>query len=70
MPKPPKRGRPKLPKDQVRTVITLRLTPSERREFEKRAHRDGLRLPDWIRKALTAEARRSTASGTGRINCQ
>jgi hypothetical protein len=47
-----KAGRPKLPKGQVKNVIAIRLTDAEKREYESRAERAGLRLSDWIRRAL------------------
>jgi hypothetical protein len=47
-----KAGRPKLPKTQIKNVIAIRLTDSEKREFEERAAREGLRLSDWIRQTL------------------
>jgi len=49
---PSKRDRSKvieITKDEVRNVIAIRLTESEKREFEERAQRAGLRLSDWIR---------------------
>ena len=51
-PKKRKAGRPKLPKAQVKNVIAIRLTDSEKREYEAKAEQAGLRLSDWIRQAL------------------
>jgi hypothetical protein len=45
-------GRPKLPKGEVKNVIAIRLSDSEKQEYEQRAERAGLRLSDWIREAL------------------
>jgi hypothetical protein len=47
-----KAGRPKLSKGQVKNVIAIRLTDAEKREYESRAKQAGLRLSDWIRRAL------------------
>jgi predicted DNA binding CopG/RHH family protein len=47
-----KAGRPKLPKDQVNHVIAVRLSESERSEYERRASKQGLKLSDWIRQTL------------------
>jgi len=47
-----KAGRPRLPKGQVRNVIAIRLTETEKRDYEQRAMRAGLSLSDWIRRAL------------------
>jgi len=45
-------GRPKLPKGQIKNVIAIRLSDSEKAEYERRAAERGLRLSDWIRQAL------------------
>jgi hypothetical protein len=45
-------GRPKLPKAQVKNVIAIRLSDSEKRDYEERASRLGLSLSDWIRQTL------------------
>ena len=45
-------GRPKLPKGQVKNVIAVRLSDSEKHEYEARAERAGLSLSDWIRRSL------------------
>ena len=47
-----KAGRPKLPKGQIKNVIAIRLTDAEKREYEARAERAGVRLSDWIRQTL------------------
>ena len=47
-----KAGRPALPKGQVKNVIAIRLSDSERSAYEKRAASKGLRLSDWIRQSL------------------
>jgi hypothetical protein len=51
-PKKRKAGRPKLPKGTVKHVLAIRMTDAERREYETRAAKAGLRLSDWIRDAL------------------
>ena len=55
-PKKRKAGRPKLPKDQVKNVVAIRLSESERSEYEKRASQAGIKLSDWIRQALNSAA--------------
>lgn len=45
-------GRPKLPKGEVKNVVAIRLTDAEKREYEEKALRAGLRLSDWIRQRL------------------
>jgi len=45
-------GRPRLPKGEVRNVIAIRLTESEKRDYEARASQAGLSLSDWIRQTL------------------
>jgi len=50
-----KAGRPKLPKGQVKNVLAIRLSESERKEYEEKAARQGLRLSDWIRQQLNAQ---------------
>lgn len=52
-----KAGRPPLPKNQIKGVITLRVTPAEREEYESRARKGGLRLSDWIRESLNRAVR-------------
>jgi predicted HicB family RNase H-like nuclease len=47
-----KAGRPKLPKNQVKNVIAIRVTDVEKREYEARAEQAGLSLSDWIRQAI------------------
>ena len=47
-----KDGRPKLPKGEVKNVLAIRLSESERKEYEEKAARQGLRFSDWIRQAL------------------
>ncbi len=47
-------GRPKLPKAKAkRELLSIRVLPSERMEFERKAKADGLSLSDWVRKKLT-----------------
>ena len=45
-------GRPKLPPNEVRVLIAVRVTPAERKEFERRAKGSGVSLSDWIRTTL------------------
>ena len=47
-----KAGRPKLPKGEFRTVVSLRLTPGERKEYEDCAKRESESLSNWIRESL------------------
>jgi hypothetical protein len=48
-----KPGRPALPKNRYRgELITVRLQPGERAEFEKLARANKMSLSDWIRRAL------------------
>jgi hypothetical protein len=47
-----KAGRPKLPKGEVKNVLAIRLSELERKEYEEKAAKSGLRLSDWIRQAL------------------
>ena len=47
-----KAGRPQLPKGQLKQVIAIRLSDTERTEYEKHAAKVGLKLSDWIRQAL------------------
>ena len=47
-----KAGRPRLPKGQVKQVLAIRLTETERKAFEDQAAREGLSLSDWIRYRL------------------
>ena len=51
-----KAGRPKLPKREFRNVISLRLKPEERREYEDCAKRESESLSDWIRESLNRAA--------------
>jgi len=51
-PKKRKAGRPALPKDQVKNVVAIRLSQTERAEYEKRASQAGMKLSDWIRQTL------------------
>ena len=52
-PKKRKAGRPKLPKDQVRGVLAIRLTNDEREEYKRRADQRGIPLSEWIRETLS-----------------
>jgi hypothetical protein len=45
-------GRPKLPKNQVKNVIAIRLTNIEKRTYEERASKLGMSLSDWVRQTL------------------
>jgi hypothetical protein len=53
-----KAGRPRLPKGQVRHVIAIRLTESEKRHYEIQAEKQAMSLSDWIREALSSHAGR------------
>jgi hypothetical protein len=53
-----KPGRPSVPKNKYRgELITVRLQPDERAEFEEAAKSKHLRLSEWIRCALKVAAR-------------
>ena len=72
-PKKRKAGRPRLPKDQVKNVVAVRLSESERNEYERRAAGAGLKLSDWIRqvsanKFLLVEQTALRRASTGRSN--
>lgn len=46
-------GRPSLPKDKAKAVITpIRLQPDEKAQYEKAAKKAGLNLSEWIRQTL------------------
>jgi len=48
-------GRPPKPKGEARgEVLTLRLTPAERKAAEVAAKREGLPLSEWARAAIVA----------------
>ena len=49
-------GRPKLPKNESRSVVSLRLKPEERKEYENCARRGNESLSDWIRESLSRAA--------------
>jgi len=49
-------GRPKLPQREVRDVVSLRLSPDERKEYEQCARRGRERLSTWIRQSLNRVA--------------
>jgi len=49
-------GRPKLPDREVRDVVSLRLSPDERKEYEQCARRGRERLSTWIRQSLNRVA--------------
>ena len=49
-------GRPKLPSGEARKVYHLRLSDSELTSFKNSALKDGVPLPQWMRKALTMQA--------------
>jgi hypothetical protein len=51
-------GRPKLPKKKVMgAVITIRLTPAERKAIGRAVERSGEKLSKWARAALMDAAR-------------
>lgn len=43
-------GRPKLPKGQVKNIIAIRVTDSERKDYEEGASKQGVTLSNWIRR--------------------
>jgi hypothetical protein len=45
-------GRPKPPKGEVKQVIAIRLSDSERQDYERHATLAGMSLSDWIRGTL------------------
>lgn len=47
-----KAGRPKLPANQRRAVVPVRLSRAEREPLEKAAKEQGAPLSTWIREAL------------------
>ncbi len=49
-----KAGRPKLPANQRRAVVPVRLSRAEREQLEKAAKSRGVPLSTWIRKTLLA----------------
>ena len=50
-------GRPKLPKAQIKNVMAIRLSNSEKRNYEECASEQGLKLPDCIRGLMTEHQR-------------
>jgi hypothetical protein len=50
-----KAGRPKLPKGEIKNVIAIRLTDTERRTYERQASKLGMGLSEWVRQAMTKE---------------
>lgn len=54
--KPPKLGRPVLPKGQSKSVFALRLNDAERAAITKAAERAGKPVTQWAREALLARA--------------
>ena len=46
-------GRPKLPANQLRAVVAIRLSHEEKQQFENAAKARGLPLGSWIRETLT-----------------
>ena len=48
----PKRGRPKLPKNQTRVAFPIRLSPDERKAVEAAARRAGKKSSEWARNQL------------------
>jgi hypothetical protein len=51
-----KAGRPKLPKGQVKNVIAIRLSETERTAAEQAAKKRGLSLSEWVRTLLLSGA--------------
>jgi len=45
-------GRPKLPRTQIKNVIAIRLTDTEKRQYTAKADAAGMKLSDWIRQTL------------------
>ena len=50
-------GRPRLPKSESRSVVSLRLKPGERKDYENCAKRVRENLSDWIRESLSRAAK-------------
>mgnify|MGYP001252609972 CR=1 FL=1 len=51
------KGRPKIPTDQLRTTIALRLNEEEKAIILDAAHGTGLELSTWIRMIALAAAK-------------
>ena len=52
-----KDGRPKIPTEQLRTALALRLNDEERAILLDAAHGTGLELSTWIRMTVLAAAK-------------
>jgi predicted HicB family RNase H-like nuclease len=52
MTKSKKMGRPKLPKNEAKTVFCLRLSPLDQRQIEAAAKRDAKPVRQWARDTL------------------
>ena len=51
-----KAGRPKLPKGEVKNVIAIRLTESEKRRYLALAEKAGESLSEWIQNTVSVVA--------------
>lgn len=52
-----KLGRPPVPKKLAkRTLLSVRFSEEERKELERAAEREGLKLSEWARSKLLASA--------------
>lgn len=52
----PKTGRPRRDPSSVAKPIAVRLTAYERKLIEEAAHRDGMHVSDWARRAMLIAA--------------
>lgn len=52
----PKGGRPRRDPGATSTMFSLRLTAYERKLIEDAAHRDGMAVSDWARRAMLIAA--------------
>jgi hypothetical protein len=60
--KPPKRGRPSLPKGQVKAkIVPMRLHDADVKLFEKAAKANKVTLSEWMRDTLREAAQRLSA---------
>lgn len=56
-PKKPKIGRPPVPKKLAKgSLLSVRLSESERSEIERASESEGLKLSEWARRSLLAAA--------------
>lgn len=52
-------GRPKVPEKQAKKNFPLRISDAERDALQRAADKEGMKLPDWIRKKLAEAAEKS-----------